>query len=78
LNYINTPMVRAYSGISLGISYIFSNVTDNKNISISAKTIRPAGQLTLMGIRVGKTICGFGEFGFGTNGIIVIGINYRF
>lgn len=78
LNYINTPMVRAYSGISLGVSYIFSNVTDDKDISISDKTIRPAGQLTLMGIRVGKKICGFGEFGFGTNGIIVIGVNYRF
>lgn len=78
LNYINKPMVRAYSGLSLGVSYIFSSVTDDKYISISTKTIRPAGQLTLMGIRVGKKLCGFGEFGFGTNGIILVGVNYKF
>lgn len=77
-NYINKPIVRAYSGISLGISYIFSSVTDKGDINESVKTIRPAGQLTLMGIRVGKQLCGFGEFGFGTNGIIVVGLNYRF
>lgn len=78
LNYINKPMVRAYSGLSLGVSYIFSSVTDNKNISLSTKTIRPAGQFTLMGIRVGKKLGGFGEFGFGTNGVVVVGVNYKF
>jgi hypothetical protein len=55
-----------------------NSTTTQNGISYYDRKLRPAGQLTLMGVRAGHKLAGFGEFGFGTNGIICAGISYRF
>ncbi|MCX6252455.1 MAG: hypothetical protein NTX61_17110 [Bacteroidetes bacterium] len=75
--YVNKPSFRMYSGFGIGISVINSTATLNGN-SYYDRKLRPAGQLTLMGVRAGRKLGGFGEFGFGTNGIINAGMFYRF
>jgi hypothetical protein len=76
-SYVNKPSFKMYSGFGIGVSVINSTSTLD-GTSYYDRKIRPAGQLTLMGIRAGHKLGGFGEFGFGTNGIICAGISYRF
>ncbi len=75
--YLDKPIIRMYCGVGIGISVILGNTTW-KGEDYTDRKILPAGQLTLFGIRVGKALAGFGEFGVGTNSIIQAGISYRF
>ena len=79
-NYVNKPMVRVYSGIAFGISVDLSNAQGTKSGDTKEKDkkIFPAGQLTFMGVRFGRALGGFCEFGMGTNPIISAGISYQF
>ncbi len=77
--YVNKPMIRMYSGIGLGITLDFGKETlDGGTDSYSEPRIWPAGQLTLMGIRFGRALGGFFEFGFGSYSIVNAGISYKF
>jgi hypothetical protein len=70
--YMNKPFLKLYSGVAIGVTIDLNNgreYTDRK--------IMPAGQLTLFGIRAGKALGGFLEFGVGTNGIVTAGISYK-
>jgi hypothetical protein len=79
-NYVNKPKVRVYSGFSMGITVDLSNAQGKSSGDQleTAKKIIPAGQITFMGIRFGRAIGGFCEFGIGTNSIIAAGLNYQF
>ena len=79
-NYVNKPLVRVYSGFGLGITVDLSSAMGNNasDVKQTAKKIIPAGQLTFLGVRFGRTLGGFCEFGIGTNSIIAAGINYQF
>jgi hypothetical protein len=74
--YVAKPVITMYSGVCIGLSLDFGKTTFN-GITYTDKKIYPAGQLTLMGLRVGKAFGGFAEFGFGTLGIISAGLSYR-
>jgi len=79
-NYVNKPMVRVYSSVGLGITVDISTAQGRNagDLKQTAKKILPSGQLTFMGVRFGREIGGFCEFGFLTNSIISAGINYQF
>jgi len=77
-NYVNKPSVRVYSGAGMGITVDLSNVTSPGLEKETERKIMPAGQLTFMGVRFGRSFGGFCEFGIGTNSIISAGLNYQF
>ncbi len=75
--YLNRPSFCMYSGVAMGIAvdYITEpSSTGEKNY----QKYYPAGQLTLLGFRVGRALSFYGEFGIGTNAILNIGISYKF
>jgi hypothetical protein len=74
--YVTKPVITMYSGVCIGLSLDFGTTTFN-GITYTDKKLYPAGQITLMGIRVGKAFGGFAEFGIGTLGIITAGLSYR-
>ena len=77
-NYVNKPSVRVYSGAGMGITVDLANVEAPGKEREKERKIYPAGQLTFMGVRFGRTFGGFCEFGIGTNSIISAGLNYQF
>lgn len=75
--YLNKPMFCMYSGMGIGVTmdyYTESGTSYNK----SGQKLLPAGQMTLLGFRVGRSLAFFGEFGIGTGQIINAGISYKF
>jgi hypothetical protein len=77
-NYVNKPSVRVYSSVGMGITVDLSNVEAPGIEEESDRKILPAGQVTFMGVRFGRSFGGFCEFGIGTNSIISAGLNYQF
>jgi hypothetical protein len=75
--YLNKPAIRMYSGIGIGITMNFGTATQPGK-SFTDRKLYPGGQLTLMGIRFGRALGGFVEFGIGTIGIVNAGISYKF
>jgi hypothetical protein len=79
-NYLNKPIVRIYSAAGMGVAVSFSTVqgTDPGAISETDRQLMFGGQLTLFGIRVGRSLGAFFEFGVGTNTMLSCGISYQF
>jgi len=79
-NYVNKPVVRVYSSIGMGITVDLSHVQGDQAGSVkeTERKILPAGQITFMGVRFGRSFGGFVEFGIGTNAILTGGLNYQF
>ncbi len=75
--YLNTTSFCMYSGIGIGVTMDFYDETYNNTNSTGQKLL-PAGQMTLLGFRVGRALSFFGEFGIGTNSIINAGVSYKF
>jgi len=75
--YLNRPFIRMYSGIGIGLTVDFGKVTVNGEQSTERK-LWPGGELTLMGLRFGRAFGGFAEFGFGSYGILNVGLSYKF
>ena len=77
--YLNRSSFCMYSGMGIGVT--MDNYT-KKDVGNKTETkgqkLLPAGQLTLIGFRVGHALSFFGEFGIGTNSIINAGISYKF
>ena len=70
--WLNRKWVRMYSSLALG-AYI--------EVEQGARTYTEryvGGQLTPVGITVGKSLFGFAEIGIGTQGLATIGLGYRF
>ena len=73
-NYVRTRLLRMYSGVALGIFH-----ASESGESVEDNTLtKGALQVNAFGLRVGKQLAGYLEFGFGFNGIIAAGIAYEF
>ncbi|MCX6247102.1 MAG: hypothetical protein NTW10_05160 [Bacteroidetes bacterium] len=75
--YLNKPFIRMYSGVGLGLTIDFGKALANGE-QTNERKLYPGGQLTLMGLRFGRAFGGFLEFGFGSYGILNVGLNYKF
>lgn len=72
-SYIPRNIVQFYSGLSAG----FSVFSESDSLESESKTVF-AFHVNALGIRVGKSIGGFLELGFGFNGIINAGLSVKF
>ncbi len=79
-HYLHMPGFSMYSGVGMGVTMDYYRQTaDTINAPVSkGQKILPAGQLTLLGFRVGRALSFFGEFGIGTNSILSAGVSYKF
>lgn len=76
--YLRTDLVSLYSGLAVGGSLYLE---EDRNIDGKNKyetNFNVAFQVNGIGIRVGKQVAGYAEFGFGNKGIINLGISGRF
>ena len=80
--YLNKPSFCMYSGIGMGVTMDYYSKTNTSSTGVvttsKGQKLLPAGQLTLLGFRVGRALSFFGEFGIGTNSIINAGVSYKF
>ena len=75
-NYLNRPLVRLYSQIGVGVSYVSHKYTETA-YNYTRKGV--SAQVTLFGISVGKQLFGFAELlGTGVQGSFIVGIGYKF
>lgn len=74
--YLNKPSFCMYSGFAIGITLDYYDNTELSEVT-SGQKLLPAGQLTLLGFRVGRKLGFFGEFGIGTHSILHGGISYK-
>ncbi|MBP5664552.1 MAG: hypothetical protein J6X16_09840 [Bacteroidales bacterium] len=84
-SWLNTKYVTLYSGIGLGVSFLFDEIyyaENNGHIKAGYSTdyvgLSPTGQVTFVGIHVGRKWYGFTEIGIGSRGIIQAGFGYNF
>lgn len=75
LSWVNGRMVQCYSSLHLGYQ-LGSERYYGMNRPVALGYF--AGHLTLVGVRVGRRLFGYGEIGFGMRGLYVAGIGYRF
>ena len=78
--YQNMKKIQLYSG--LGIGYTFGNEilnppTDSGNESSSGSINQFAWQINAIGMRIGNSIAGFIEFGYGYKGIVNAGLSIQ-
>jgi len=80
VNYVNKPLVRLYSAAGLGVSMVFSHVQGSSPGALAEtdRQVHFAGQVTLIGLRVGRTVGGFVEIGVGSAAMLSGGISYKF
>ena len=73
-SWLNRRYVRLYSSLHLGYQWSYQQYywMDYYNQSYLAAHFTP------LGISVGRRLFGYAEFGFGTRGVFVGGIGYRF
>lgn len=78
--YLNQEWVQLYSGLGTGITFSSDKGTifDTGVTEKSGNTPYFNFQLNLLGVRVGKSLAGFAELGFGYKGMINAGISYSF
>jgi len=74
--YLNKDMVSLYSGAEIGITAIMwsdrQGSTTKNDLGVAA-----AFHLNMFGIRVGKQIGGFMEWGFGYRGVVNFGVSAK-
>lgn len=78
-DYLNREMVRLYSAFGLGLGYNREYNSELKeNYSLRNDDFFPTLDMTFIGVTVGRKLYGFGEVGIGHNGLIKLGMGYRF
>ena len=75
--YLNKPLVRIYSTVGIGITIDDYGVLTPLRRSTGILK-KPAGQITLFGLRVGRALGGYIELGYGSLGIVNAGLSYKF
>ena len=70
--WVNRELVRLYSTLNIGILF------DSRRETSTLSRTDSAAQCTPIGIAVGRSLFGFAEIGFGTQGIFMAGIGYNF
>jgi opacity protein-like surface antigen len=76
--YLNRQSFCMYSGIGMGVTMDNYSKTYYDGTHDHGQKLLPAGQLTLLGFRVGRALSFFGEFGIGTQSILQGGVSYKF
>ena len=76
-SWLNRDYAQMYSKISLGLS-IETRTTIKNDVKISYSNINTSGQITFLGISIGRKVFGFIEAGFGTQGVLIFGVGYKF
>jgi hypothetical protein len=71
--WLNKKIISLYSGGALGVAFLYTYSRGEHLWEVA-----PAFQLTFIGIRVGKTWYGFGEYGVGVKGFLATGVGYKF
>jgi len=75
--YLNKGAFSMYSGIEVGAAFIFW--TDKKgNTTDTDFGVSPAFHINAFGIRIGKDIGGFMEWGYGFRGVFNFGVSAKF
>ena len=79
LRYVNKGIIQVYSGLGLGFSFGQESLSasDYHLEESSASLYRLAYQINVAGVRIGKQIAGFAEFGYGYKGIINFGLSVQ-
>lgn len=75
--YLNRPAFVMYSGVAIGVTMNYYNET-NSGSTTAGQSLLPAGELSLLGFRLGRSAAFTGEFGIGTLSILNIGFSYKF
>ena len=78
--YLNKDFIQLYSGVGAGVTLCKNSGTQSGSGETDVSWDDPYFnfQVNLLGVRVGKALAGFAEFGLGYKGIINAGISYQF
>jgi hypothetical protein len=76
-NYLRRPSFAMYSGIAIGITYNPGQERSSAGVVTNSVHYYPAGQLSLLGFRIGRSGAFAGEFGVGTMSILNLGFSYK-
>lgn len=77
-HYRRGGTVGLYSNAGVGIALNRESADIDGSSSATESEIRPAFQVTLLGLRVGRQLGPFLEFGAGYRGTVVFGVSYDF
>lgn len=75
--WLNRPLVRLYSGISLGAAFREDRWSAGSDRGVSREFV-PGISVTWFGLTVGKRVYGFAELNSGVTGFCQAGIGYSF
>ena len=78
--YQNMKKIQLYSGLGIGYTFgseILNPPADSGNESSSGSINQFAWQINAIGMRIGNSIAGFIEFGYGYKGIVNAGISVQ-
>lgn len=79
LAYSRKPFVNFYALLGLGSTFVVERVeNDATNQKITMNDNYFTFQVTPFGVKVGKTLSGFAELGYGYKGIMRVGASYKF
>lgn len=78
IRWIKKSFVELYTGIGLGYTFTNNSAELLNGDSEIVNTGHVTGQLDILGIRLGKKIGFYTEFGFGYKGILNFGASYKF
>lgn len=77
LYYLNRETVALYSGVEAGGALVFWRDRQGSSVKTDV-AFMPAFHINALGVRIGKQIGGFMEWGFGYRGIVNFGVSARF
>ena len=79
-NWLRKEKVGLYSKLAAGVTFTSNNIKDtDKTVSSDKdKDLMFNFQASMIGVEVGTTIRGFAEIGVGEQGLILLGLRYRF
>ena len=74
LNWFRRDIFGMYSKIGLGVMCLNGNLVE----SLSGNLWLPTAHVSLIGMEVGRQLCGFVELGAGMKGVAQFGVKYHF
>ncbi len=78
-NWYRSYLVKIYSTLSVGVAIVGSNTNVNsQGVQPMVTYVGFAGQISPIGVEVGRKLSGIAELGWGYRGLLNVGIRYRF
>ena len=74
INWLNKKYFDLYSKAAVGATFNLTKDSDNQKNN----DLYFAFQASLLGIDIGRSICGFAELGVGQQGVVVVGVKTKF